>query len=198
MRVGIVGGSGDFGQGLKARLEARGHGVVCGSRTPRDGLRSNPEACELAEVVFLSIPAESVEAMSRELAPQLAGKIAVSVATALVFRDGRPMAETGPISLAEIVALEAPAARVVSGFHTVSSRNLARADHELREDVLVCGDDEEAKAVVAGLGSEVVSGRVVDAGALYVSRWLETLTVILLHVNRRYKAHTGIAVTDLP
>ncbi len=198
MRIGIVGGSGDFGQGLKARLEAHGHDVVCGSRTPRAELVSNPEACGHAEIAFLSIPAASVEAMSRELAPWLAGKIVVSVATALAFRDGRPTAEAGPVSLAEIVALEAPGARVVSGFHTVSSRNLADVGRELHEDALVCGDDEEAKAEVARLGSQVIEGRVVDAGPLYVSRWLETLTVVLLSINRRYKANTGIAITDLP
>jgi NADPH-dependent F420 reductase len=198
VKVGIVGGSGDFGKGLKARLDARSHDVVCGSRTPRDELVSNADACMHGEIVFLSIPAANVEAMSRELAPQLAGKVVVSVATALVFKDGQPMAETGPVSLAEIVALEAPTARVVSGFHTISSRNLARLDHELHEDVLVCGDDEEAKAIVTEFGSQLVTGRVVDAGALYVSRWLETLAVVLLNVNKRYKASTGISITDLP
>jgi NADPH-dependent F420 reductase len=198
LNIGIIGGSGDFGQGLKTRLEARGHVVHIGSRTPRDGFVSNPEACESASIAFLSVPAASVETMSRDLAPQLAGKIVVSVATAVVFKDGKPTAEPGPVSLAEIVALEAPGARVVSGFHTISSRNLARAGHALDEDAIVCGDDEAAKAEVAALGQELVAGRVVDAGPLYVSRWLETMTAVLLNINRRYKAQTGIAITDLP
>jgi len=64
--------------------------------------------------------------------------------------------------------------------------------------VLFCGDDAEAKAVVEGLAAKVVVGRAVDAGPLVVSRWLETLTAVLLNVNRRYKAHTGIKITDLP
>ena len=95
--IGIVGGSGDFGQGLAGRLRAHGHEVVIGSRTPRDEFVSNAEACERSEIVFLSIPPASVEEMSRELAPYLDGKIAVSVATAVVFRDGRPTAEPGPV-----------------------------------------------------------------------------------------------------
>lgn len=198
MKVGIVGGSGAFGQGLKARFEARGHEVVAGSRKPGDGLVSNREACEHGDVVFLSVPAETVEATGRELAPVLAGKIVVSVATAVVFKDGKPMAESGPVSLAELLALAAPDARVVSGFHTVGARNLANLDHDLDEDVLVCGDDAEAKEVVSELGAGLTSGRVVDAGPLYVSRWLETLTVVLIHINRRYKANTGIRITDLP
>lgn len=195
--IGIVGGSGDFGQGLAARLRARGHDVVIGSRTPRDDFLANAECCELADVVFLSIPAASVEAMGRELGPRLAGKIAVSVATAVAFRDGRPMAEAGPVSLAELLALEMPGARVVSGFHTVSSKGLADPNRILREDVLLCGDDDLAKAEVARLAELVVDGRAVDAGPLYVSRWLETLTAVLLNVNRRYKAHTGIRITEL-
>jgi NADPH-dependent F420 reductase len=198
VRIGIVGGSGDFGHGLTARLRTHGHEVVIGSRTPRDEYVSNAEACERSEVVFLSIPAGSVEAMSRDLAPHLAGRIAVSVATSVVFKDGKPMAESGPISLAELVALEAPGALVVSGFHTVSSKHLAQPEHVIHEDVLLCGDDDEAKAEVARIGDQVVAGRVVDAGPLYVSRWLETLTAVLLNVNRRNKANAGIAITGLP
>jgi NADPH-dependent F420 reductase len=198
VKIGIVGGTGDFGQGLKTRLEARGHSVVCGSRTPRGDFVANAEACEHSDVVFLSIPAGGVENMARKLAPHLASKIAVSVATAVVFKNGRPMAETGPVSLAELLALEAPGARVVSGFHTVSSKSLAETNRSLREDVLICGDDDLAKAEVMKLAHEVVAGRPVDAGPLYVSRWLETITVVLLNVNKRYKAHTGIAITDLP
>lgn len=196
--IGIVGGSGDFGQGLAGRLREHGHEVVIGSRTPRDEFVANAEACECSDIVFLSIPRASVAETVRGLATQLDGKIAVSVATAVVFRDGKPTAEPGPVSLAELVATEAPGARVVSGFHTVSSKSLAAIDRELGEDVLICGDDAEAKVAVEELATKVVSGRVVDAGPLVVSRWLETLTAVLLNINRRYKAHTGIKITDLP
>jgi NADPH-dependent F420 reductase len=196
--IGIVGGSGDFGQGVAGRLRAHGHEVVIGSRTPRGEFVSNAECCRRSEVVFLSIPSGSVETMTRELAPCLRSKIVVSVATPVVFRDGRPSAEPGPISLAEVVRREAPAARVVSALHTVSARHLARIDEPLDEDTLVCGDDEEAKARVAELCALLVAGRVVDAGPLECSRWLETLTAVLLNVNRRYRANAGIRITGLP
>lgn len=196
--IGIVGGSGDFGQGVAGRLRAHGEEVVIGSRSPRDDFVSNVEACERSEIVFLSIPAANVESMTRELAPYLAGKIVVSVATAVVFRDGQLTADAGPTSLAEVTAGAAPEARVVSGLHTVSARGLADLDHVLEDDVLICGPDDEAKARVAELCEKLVEGRVVDAGPLQVSRWLETLTTILLNVNRRYKAHTGIRITGLP
>ena len=196
--IGIVGGSGDFGQGVAGRLRRAGFEVVIGSRTPRDDFVSNPECCERSEIVFLSIPAAGVEPMVRELAPRLDGKIAVSVATSVVFREGRPTAEPGPVSLAELAAREAPGARVVSALHTVSARGLADLADELDEDTLVCGEDPDAKARVAELCSKLVAGRVVDCGPLESSRWLETLTAVLLHVNRRYRAHAGIRITGLP
>ncbi len=196
--IGIVGGSGDFGQGLSGRLRRRGYDVVIGSRTPRDEFLANPECCERSDVVFLSIPPSGVAEMTRELAPFLSGKIAVSVAAPIVFRDGRPGAEPGETSLAEIVAREAPQARVVAGFQSVSAKLLADLDHELDEDVLLCGDDAEAKAVVGELAEAVVAGRAVDCGPLVVSRWIEPITAVLLNVNRGYKVNAGLRITGLP
>ena len=195
--IGIVGGSGDFGQGVAGRLGRAGHVVVIGSRSPRDEFVDNRECCTSSDVVFLSIPAASVESMARELAPCLQGKIVVSVATTVIFRDGRPVAEPGPISLAETAARELPGAHVVSALHTVSARLLAQLDQELDEDTLVCGDDADAKAQVIGLCEELVAGRAVDCGALTSSRSLETLTAALLNVNRLYRTNTGIRITGL-
>jgi NADPH-dependent F420 reductase len=195
--IGIVGGSGDFGRGLGARLRAAGEEVALGSRTPRDDLVANEDACADAAVVFLSVPPEGVESMSAALAPVLAGKIVVSVASPVVFRDGKPGAEPGDVSLAELTARAVPDARVVAGFHTVSAKTLA-GDAPLEEDVLLAGDDAEAKAEVARLAELVVAGRAVDAGRLEVARWLEPVTAVLINVNRAYKAHSGIVVTGLP
>ena len=196
--IGIVGGSGDFGQGLAERLRRLGEDVVIGSRTPRDDFVSNEEACRRSEVVFLSVPPGGVADMARDLRDELAGRIVVSVAAPIVFREGQAGAEPGDLSLAEIAAAAAPEARVVAGFHTVSARALADPDVPLDEDVLLAGDDAEAKEVVAGLAGRLVEGRAVDCGRLEVARWLETLTAVLLNVNRRYKAHAGVRVTGLP
>jgi len=122
----------------------------------------------------------------------------VSVASPVAFKNGEPGAEPGERSLAELAAQAAPGARMVAGFHTVSAKALARVDEPLDEDVILCGDDEEAKAVVAALAERLVEGRAVDAGRLEVARWLEPLTAVLLNVNRRYKVSSGIKVTGLP
>jgi 8-hydroxy-5-deazaflavin:NADPH oxidoreductase len=196
--IGIVGGSGDFGQGLAERLRRIGEEVVIGSRTPRGEFLSNEEASRRSDVVFLSVPPGGVADMSRDLRAALAGRIVVSVAAPIAFREGKPGAEPGVRSLAEVTAAEAPEARVVAGFHTVSARALADPDVPLDEDVLLAGDDAEAKEVVAGLADRLVEGRAVDCGRLEVARWLETLTAVLLNVNRRYKTNAGVRITGLP
>ena len=195
--IAILGATGDFGQGLAERLRAIGEDVVCGSRTPRGEFVSNHEACERAEIVFLSVPPAAIEATASDLADVLAGRVAVSVASPIVFRDGRPSANPGPLSLAELVARAAPAAKVVAGFHTVSAKALARVDEPLDEDVLLAGDDAQAKEHVVEIAERCVTGRAVDAGPLESARWLEPLTAVLLHVNRRYRVNSGIAITGI-
>jgi hypothetical protein len=196
--IGILGGSGDFGQGLVERLRRLGEDAVIGSRTPRGDFVANDEAARAAEIVFLSVPPEGVESTARDLAAALAGRIVVSVASPVVFRDGKAGADPGELSLAELAARAAPEARVVAGFHTVSARVLADPEKPLDEDVLLCGDDGEAKAAVAELAERLVEGRAVDCGRLEVARWLEPLTAVLLNVNRTYRTNSGVRVTGLP
>ena len=196
--IGIVGGTGDFGQGLAERLRRIGEEVELGSRTPHDEFVSNRDCAEDADIVFLSVPPSGLAEMCANLAGSLDGKIVVSVASPVVFTDGKPGAEPGELSLAELGAQAAPGARMVAGFHTVSAKALAKVDEPLDEDVILCGDDDEAKAVVGALAERIVAGRAVDAGRLEVARWLEPVTAVLLNVNRRYKASSGVRVTGLP
>jgi len=196
--IGIVGGTGDFGQGLAERLRRVGEEVELGSRTPHDEFVSNRDCAEDADIVFLSVPPSGLAEMCGNLAGSLDGKIVVSVASPVVFTDGKPGAEPGELSLAELGAQAAPGARMVAGFHTVSAKALAKVDEPLDEDVILCGDDDEAKALVGALAERIVAGRAVDAGRLEVARWLEPVTAVLLNVNRRYKASSGVRVTGLP
>jgi 8-hydroxy-5-deazaflavin:NADPH oxidoreductase len=195
--IGIVGGTGDFGQGLAGRLRALGEEVILGSRTPHDEFVSNAEATEQSDIVFLSVPPEGVEFMCRNLADELAGRIVVSVASPVVFVGGRPAAEPDELSLAEKAQRAAPRCRVVAGFHTVSAKALARVEDPLDEDVLLCADDAEAKEEVAALAERLVNGRAVDAGPLMVARWVEPVTAVLLNVNRNYRAQSGVRITGI-
>jgi NADPH-dependent F420 reductase len=196
--IALLGGTGDFGQGLAERFRRLGEEVVIGSRTPRGEFVANGEAARAAEVAFLCFPPEGVAASTLGLADDLAGRILVSVASPVVFRDGKIGADPGEVSLAELAARAAPEARVVAGFHTVSAKALADAGKRLDEDVLLCGDDREAKDRVADLAERLVEGRAVDCGRLEVARWLEPLTAVLVNVNRRYRTNSGVRVTGLP
>ena len=196
MTIGIIGGTGGFGAGLATRLRRLGEDVLVGSRSPREGIVANEEAAVGSDIVVLSVPPEAVESTARDLAGLLAGKVTVSVASPVTFRDGRPTADPADRSLAEIAAAAAPDARLVAGFHTVAARAL-KSEGLIDEDVLLCGDDAEAKATVAELAERLVEGRAVDCGRLETARWLETLTALLLNINRNYKSETGVRITGL-
>ncbi len=194
--IGLVGGTGDFGQGLAARLRAAGEEVAIGSRNPQGDAVANAEAAA-KDVVFLCTPPGGVEATARDLAAELAGRIVVSVAAPVGVREGKAFAEPGELSLAELAARAAPEARIVAGFTTLSAKALADVEHPLDEDVLLAGDDDEAKAVVAAIAERVVTGRAVDVGRLEVARWLEPFTAVLVSTNMRHRVRSGIRITGL-
>jgi len=84
---------------------------------------------------------------------------------------------------------------VVAGLHSIAATNLD--DGASDQDVLVCGDDAEAKALALVLAGDVVGGRALDAGPLANARTLEGLTAVIVNLNRRYKAHAGVRITGL-
>src|SRR5918996_278694 len=77
-------------------------------------------------------------------------------------------------------------ARLVSGFHSVSAEILQDLDRTPEGDVLLCGDDAEAKAEIGKLVEKIEGLRWVDCGALSMARILEPITAVLVSVNRRY------------
>jgi NADPH-dependent F420 reductase len=196
--IGIVGGTGDFGQGLAERLRRAGEEVELGSRTPHDEFVSNRDCAQDSDIVFLSVPPEGLAQMCASLAADLEGKVVVSVASPsrskTAGREPSRVSARWPSSGRR----RRPARGWSPGSTPVSAKALAKADEPLDEDVILCGDDEEAKAVVAALAERLVEGRAVDAGRLEVARWLEPLTAVLLNVNRRYKVSSGVKVTGLP
>lgn len=207
--IAIIGGTGRLGLGLARRLGRSGARVLIGSRdasrahvaAASAGLdaaaaRANPDAAREADVVFLTVPFEGHEAMLRALGPLLEGKIVVDT-TVSYDRQARAVVLIDGMSAAERAHRLAPGARVVSGFHTVSSEMLADVERPLHGDVLLCGDDADAKDR-AGTIVRDIGLRPVDAGALVQSRLLEQLAGLLLGLNRRYrKKDLGIAIVGL-
>lgn len=212
--IGIVGGTGKQGMGLALRWAGL-HDVIVGSRDRaraaaqageasakagqaiRSG--SNEDAVREADVVALCVPYAAHTATITELSPLLAGKIILDMTVPL-----EPPRVTvvhlpkGGAAALETQAIVGPSGRVVAALHHVSSVHLGDLGHSLEGDVLVCGDDAEAKATVIGL-IEALGMRGIDAGALANAVAAEALTPVLLYINKRYKVRgAGLKILGIP
>jgi NADPH-dependent F420 reductase len=135
----------------------------------------------------------------QQLREPLAGKVVVSCVNPLGFDKRGPYALAVPEgSAAEQAAAELPDSRVVAAFHHVSAVNLLGEKPVLDdEDVLVCGDDADAKQAVCELASTVTGRLGIDAGSLRLAHQLESLTAVLISINKRYRARSGVRITNL-
>jgi 8-hydroxy-5-deazaflavin:NADPH oxidoreductase len=84
---------------------------------------------------------------------------------------------------------------VVAGLHSLAASTLAKGRSE--GDALVCGDDENAKALALELAQSLVTGRALDAGPLASARALEGMTAVIVNLNRRYRGHGGVQIVGL-
>jgi 8-hydroxy-5-deazaflavin:NADPH oxidoreductase len=210
--LGVLGGTGDQGRGLARRFALAGHRVIIGSRdagraaAAAAGLGSelisgtvNAEAAAQADVVIAAIPWDGHKELLAALAPQLAGKIVIDCVNPMGF-DGKgayalPVAEG---SAAQQAAAVLPDSTVVGAFHHVSAELLLAPEIGLLDlDVLVLGDDRQATDLVAALASRIPAIRGIYGGRLRNCGQVEALTANLVSINRRYKAHAGIRVTDV-
>jgi NADPH-dependent F420 reductase len=209
--VGIVGGTGPQGRGLARRLAQGGVDVILGSRSAdraRDsalalgaGVRGagNEECARAAGVVVLAVPWDGHRDTLVALADELAGKILVDCVNPLAFdKLGAypvPVAEGSAAQQAQALA---PDAMVVAAFHHLSAvRLLDESVQSVDSDVLVLGDDRAATDLVQALAERIAGCRGIFAGRLRNAGQVEALTANLIAVNRRYKAHSGLRVTDV-
>ena len=209
--IGIFGGTGEQGRGLARRFAMAGHPVIIGSRihdrahaVAREvghGVRglANRDAAREASLVIVAVPYEGHSELLVGLAPELAGKIVVDCVNPLGF-DARgayplPVAEG---SAAQQAAALLPQSRVVAAFHHVSAVLLLDPEvTSLDQDVLVLGDNREATDLVQALAARIPGMQGVYAGRLRNCGQIEALTANLVSINRRYKAHAGVRITDI-
>jgi NADPH-dependent F420 reductase len=217
LTVAVLGGTGDQGQGLARRFAQAGLPVLIGSRaadragkaaaelnaalgggTPTRGL-GNAAAAAAADVVVVAVPWEGHAATLAGLRAELAGKIVVDCVNPLGFDSRGAFAlEVAEGSAAEQAAALLPESRVVAAFHHVSAVLLADpAVTSFSLDVMVLGEDRDATDTVQALAALIPGMRGVYAGRLRNARQVEALTANLISINRRYKAHAGLRVTDV-
>ena len=215
----IVGGTGALGFGLAVRLGRAGVPVVIGSR---DGARAqeaaekaraqipegtfsgagNAEAVTGAEIVILSVPFRSQSETLTNLKTalredQLVIDATVPLAAAVSGKATRTLGVWQGSAAQQAQEMVPDGVRVVSAFHTVSAALLTDLDHQLDEDVLVCGDRRADKATVAELVNRIDGLRAVDCGPLEMARIVEQFTPLLISINVRNKVRAGIKITGL-
>jgi 8-hydroxy-5-deazaflavin:NADPH oxidoreductase len=213
--VAVLGGTGKEGSGLAMRWALKGYRVLIGSR---DAERAKERVAELnaqlggeyligmdnlsatqqAEIVVLSVPYTAHKSTLESVREHLAGKVLVDVTVPLQ----PPKVRTVHVPAGKAAALEAKellgeGVRIVSAFQNVSAEKMQQPDMRVDCDVLVTGDDAAAKADVIKL-VEAAGMRGVDAGPLANAVAAESLTPILLYINKTYGAHgAGIRITGI-
>jgi NADPH-dependent F420 reductase len=227
MRIGIVGGTGKQGTGLALRWARAGHSVAIGSRdaararahvaglTTDEAARGagaglaealgrleggdNAWAAAQGEVVVLTVPYEAHAETVRAIAAQVAHKVVIDVTVPLKPpKVSRVQLPAGQAAALESQALLGPTASVVAALHHVSATHLADLARPLECDVLVAADDARAKATALALMADLGT-RGLDAGALVNAIALESLTPVIIHMNRTYKSDgAGLIFTNLP
>jgi 8-hydroxy-5-deazaflavin:NADPH oxidoreductase len=215
MRIGIVGGTGKQGSGLAVRWARAGHASAIGSRDAakarahaeelaRAGHGSieggdNAWAAHTADVVLLSVPYDAHGATLVAIKDAVAGKVLIDMTVPLKPpKVSRVQLPQGQAAALETQAIVGPATPVAAALHHVSATHLADPGHAIECDVLVVADDARAKTTTLQLVRDL-GLRALDAGALQNAIALESLTPVLIHLNRTYKSQgAGVIFTNLP
>ena len=213
--IGFVGGTGPEGRGLALRFGMAGRSVLIGSRDAQRAADAASSVSELApglsvngglneqvaadsDIVFIAVPFAGHRPTIEALRSELDGKLVVDVVAPIRFSKGVAIAvdvEEG--CAAQQAQALLPNSIVVGAFHNLSAEELLDPDVSIDSDVIVCGDDPDAKRQVMDL-AELISGiRAVNGGGLQNSRYVEELTALLININRIYRAHSSIRIVGL-
>ena len=213
--LAILGGTGKEGAGLVMRWALHGYRVIIGSRSEDKaktraaemnselgadyltGL-ANAEAADAAAIVVLSVPYGAHQATLHSVRDQCQGKILVDLTVPLqppeIMAVNLPK---GGAAALEAQTLLGPDVTVVAAFQNVSAVKLKKLDQPVDCDVLVCADDQGARAAVIELVA-AAGMRGLDAGGLKNAVAAESLTPVLLHINKTYGVQgAGIRITGL-
>lgn len=213
--IAILGGTGALGSGLALRWANTGHQVTIGSR---DGARaaevaaelsqkvsrkiigkSNEQAAADAELLVITVPYASHAATIDSVRSHLMGKILIDVTVPLKPPKVRTvqLPEGGSVAKALQENL-GDSVRVVSAFQNVAATHLADLNHDIDCDILVCGNDKEARNEVVELANDA-GMKAWHGGRIDNSAVAEALTSLLIFINGNYKIDgAGIRITGTP
>jgi len=217
--IAIIGGTGKEGFGLALRWAKAGETVIIGSRDAnrahdaaekikqRAGSSAkvsgdtNAAACVATDLILLTVPFEGHAELLNQLKTTIQpGSIVVDATVPLAASIGGRATRTLGVwqgsaaqQAAEILPKEVT---VVAAFHHVSSEVLG-GDGPVDCDVIVCSDHAEAIPVIQALAAKIPGVRAINGGKLENARIVEQITALLIGMNIRHKAHSGIRITGL-
>ena len=211
LSIGVLGGTGEQGRGLATRWAHAGLRVVIGSRSAERAVAvaaeighgaagaDNSECARACDVVVVAVPWDGHGELLQSLASELAGTVVVDCVNPLGFdKQGAfalPVAEGSAMQQAAALL---PDSSVVGAFHHVSAVLLLDLSVEsIDTDILVLGDDRAATDLVAALANTIPGMRGIYGGRLRNGHQVEAWTANLISMNRRYKAHAGVRITDV-
>lgn len=213
--IAVVGGTGKEGSGLAKRWANSGYRVIIGSRDAEraqqraDELNTemggtylqgadNQSAAQEANLVVISVPYDAHRSTLESIREAVQGKVVVDVTVPMLPPNIRvvhvPEGNAASLEAQEILG---PNVKVVAAFQNVSAAHLKDTSHAVDCDVLVCGDDEDAKVQAIHL-AEAAGMRGLDAGPLANAVAVESITPVLMWINKRYKVKgAGIVITGI-
>lgn len=211
LTVSVLGGTGEQGRGLAQRLARAGQKVIIGSRAPERAEQiakeighgvtgaSNEDAASQGDIVIVAVPWDGHRELLESLSSVLADTIVVDCVNPLGFdKQGAFALDVAEGSAAQQAAGVLPDSHVVAAFHHISAVLLLDESVEtIDTDVLVLGDNREATDTVQALASRIPGIRGLYGGRLRNAGQVEAWTANLISMNRRYKAHAGVRITDV-
>jgi NADPH-dependent F420 reductase len=209
--VGVLGGTGPQGKGLAYRLARAGQKVIIGSRSAERAQAAadelghgvegadNAETARRSDIVIVAVPGDGHGDTLAALRADLSGKLVVDCVNPLGFdKKGAYALKPEEGSAAEQAAALLPDSRVTAAFHHLSAVLLQDPEtDEIDTDVMVLGEQRADVEIVQALAGRIPGMRGVFAGRLRNAHQVESLVANLISVNRRYKAHAGLRVTDV-
>jgi len=219
--IGIIGGTGEQGMGLALRWAAAGRRVRLGSR-------AKARAEEAAEKIRTTLGRlAEIEALTNQevvassdimlLAVPFQAQIGTLAGLRTLFRPGQLLIDcTVPLesaiggsltrlmsvwdgSAAQLAAKHVPeGVSVAAAFQNIPAYALQHPGDSVECDVLVCADDRDSRERVRPWVEAIPGCRYVDGGRLENARIMESITALLIGINRRYKVRgAGIRFTGL-
>jgi 8-hydroxy-5-deazaflavin:NADPH oxidoreductase len=215
LTIAVLGGTGKEGSGLAMRWALNGYRVIIGSRDANRAMeragemntqlgvdyligKDNVAAAAEANLIVLSVPYDAHQSTLEGVKAELQGKILVDICVPMQPPNVRtvyvPQGKSVALEAQEILGVDV---KVVAAFHNISAAKLKDPDTVIDCDVLVCGDDADAKKDVMHL-VEAAGMRGIDAGVLANSVAAESLTPVLLYINKAYGVKgSGIRITGV-